>query len=384
MGFIMNELNDAIEYIDNFYEELLSKFDYDVNDDGTYTIYGVTGDYGKDKNYKIIVPPNTKRIAVQAFESLYIEEVILPEGLEEIDNYAFYFCTNLRKINFPSTLKRIGSDAFHCCSKLEEINLNDSLEEIGDYAFASCDLIEKVVIPETVVSIGTGVFERCINLHYILTNLKEKPDGWDKDFYDDFDVEYNKTLEIIYGRAEIPEVDLDNYELVVANKLTDFKYEVLEDQTYKITGLNKTEATVIVIPDKTSIIGEQAFHNNRNIRKVVLNYGIKKLETEAFELCTNLIEINIPTSLRFIDFRVFNRCRYLKEIELPKYFKWCQYDAFWGCTSLETVYVRSRLMFNYLDKNIKDCKAKVVRILPGDKRWKDSMKKYLKTIKSKE
>lgn len=380
----MDELKEALEYVDNLYEELLSKFDYDVNEDGTYTIYGVTSDYGKDKNYKIIVPPNTKRIAVQAFESLYIEEVILPEGLEEIDNYAFYFCTNLRKINFPSSLKRIGINAFYSCNRLEEVNLNDGLEEIGDSAFTSCDLIEKVIIPETVVSVGYMVFERCSNLHYILTNLKERPSGWNENFYDDFDVTYYQTLEVIYGSINVPKVDLDDYERIVAQKLSDFQYEVLENKTYRITGLNKKDATIIVLPGKTSIIGEQAFQNNRNIRKVFLNYGIRRLESEAFELCTNLQEIRIPTSLRKIDFRVFNKCRYLKEIELPRYFECCQYNAFWGCTSLETIYVRSRVMFSTLDKNIQDCKAKVVRLLPSDKRYKDSMKKYLKSPEGKQ
>ena len=227
------------------------------------------------------------------------------------------------------------------------------------------------------------VFERCYNLEYIVTNLKERPSGWDENFYDDFDVTQYKTLEVIYGTDKIPENDLENYEKIVANKVSDFKYEVLENKTYRITGLNNEDATIIILPGKTSIIGEKAFRNNRNIRKVIFNYGIRRIETEAFVLCTNLQELRIPTSLRKVDSRAFNRCRSLKEIEFPRYFECCQYDAFMGCSSLETIYVRGREMLIALENRVQDCNAKVIRLLPCDKRYKDSVRRYLKSPEGK-
>ena len=354
----MSEINVAINYIDSIYKELLRKFQYKTNDDGTYTILGVYKEYLKEDNYKVVVPPNTKIIGVQAFDSLYIEEVILPDGLEEIDNYAFHFCSNLKKINFPSSLKRIGKYAFYNCSRLEEIVLPEGLEEICDEAFASCILLEKVIIPKSVISIGSGAFDRCMNLHYILTDLKEKPDGWDENFYEEFAVSYYKTLEVIYGSTVVPNIDL-SYEVVLAKDLEDYEYDILEDGTYEIIGIKNIEATDLIIPGNVSIIGDGAFYNNRNIRKVVVSEGVKVIKSEAFDLCTNLLEIELPESLTQVDFRVFNRCRYLQEVVFHKNLKWVQSNSFWGCTCLENIYVKSEELFNKIYKNVDFCKAKV-------------------------
>ena len=35
-----------------------------------------------------------------------LEELLLPEGIEEIDDEAFLDCKNLRRAVFPSTLRR--------------------------------------------------------------------------------------------------------------------------------------------------------------------------------------------------------------------------------------------------------------------------------------
>lgn len=355
----MNELNDAIKFIQNFEKELLSKFIYEVNEDNTYTIFGVSSEYGKDKDFSIIIPTNTKRIADRAFESVYVEKVILPEGLEEIGDYAFYFCINLKNIYFSSTVKKIGDYAFYHCNRLLHLLLPDALEYIGENAFTGCDLVEKVIIPETVTYIGSGAFERCINLHYIQTKLKEKPDGWQDDFYDEFDVTYCKTLQVIYGSTRTPLVN-HKYKRVVAEKLEDYEYELYGENRYRIIGLVKKDATDLIIPKKVAVIGEQAFFNNKNIRRVFLSNTVNKIETEAFDLCTNMVEFRTSTSLKEVEFRVFNKCRYLKEITFYKNTKFVQPNAFWGCTKLKTIYVHSIKLYNNLKNNVQDCKAKVV------------------------
>ncbi len=48
-----------------------------------------------------------------AFENCTsLEEILLPEGMEEIPARAFFRCHSLKKISLPSTLKRIGREAF--------------------------------------------------------------------------------------------------------------------------------------------------------------------------------------------------------------------------------------------------------------------------------
>ena len=41
-----------------------------------------------------------------------VEKVIIPEGVEEIGDYAFYYCTNLKEIEIATTVAKIGENAY--------------------------------------------------------------------------------------------------------------------------------------------------------------------------------------------------------------------------------------------------------------------------------
>ena len=43
------------------------------------------------------------------------DELVIPEGVENISGYNFYGCTNLTSVTFPSSLKLVGSRAFSGC-----------------------------------------------------------------------------------------------------------------------------------------------------------------------------------------------------------------------------------------------------------------------------
>mmetsp|Transcript_17985 Transcript_17985/g.41966 ORF Transcript_17985/g.41966 Transcript_17985/m.41966 type:complete len:506 (+) Transcript_17985:278-1795(+) len=100
-----------------------------------------------------VVPRNIRRVRVigvgilpkQSFQQLNrLEDVQLPEGLEEISAAAFYFCTSLRTINFPASLKHIGDSALAGTS-LEQIQLPQGLRTISPCAFKSCKIYRLTV-----------------------------------------------------------------------------------------------------------------------------------------------------------------------------------------------------------------------------------------------
>ena len=88
--------------------------------------------------------------------------VDIPEGVEEIARNAFKL-GNLEEVYFPSTLKKVGDMAFFYCKNLKKVDFGTGLEMIGSNAekqcFASCDNLKSIIIPPQVTSIGSRVFE---------------------------------------------------------------------------------------------------------------------------------------------------------------------------------------------------------------------------------
>lgn len=88
--------------------------------------------------------------------------VDIPEGVEEIARNAFKL-GNLEEVYFPSTLKKVGDMAFFYCKNLKKVDFGTGLEMIGSnvekQCFASCDNLKSIIIPPQVKSIGSRAFE---------------------------------------------------------------------------------------------------------------------------------------------------------------------------------------------------------------------------------
>ncbi|MGM9859347.1 MAG: leucine-rich repeat domain-containing protein, partial [Muribaculaceae bacterium] len=108
-------------------------------------VVGLSG-FGSLKWLDLIFFPeecHVKYICNECFEyctslGLSEEPLNLPESVENIGDYAFYGCTNLRSINLSSNLISIGVSAFELCKSLESITLPKSLKVIREYAFRYC------------------------------------------------------------------------------------------------------------------------------------------------------------------------------------------------------------------------------------------------------
>lgn len=83
---------------------------------------------------------------------------VVPDTVEIIDEYAFAYNTNLRKIVLPESLKRIEFHAFFQCEKLAIINLPESLEYIGEGCFELSFEINRLIIPKSMKCILTSLF----------------------------------------------------------------------------------------------------------------------------------------------------------------------------------------------------------------------------------
>lgn len=114
---------------------------------------------------ELVLPDSVKRIGDYAFIGCdMLETVRLPEGMEEIPDNLISSCKSLKRIVLPKNVKKIAAHAFAYCISLEEIVLNEGLETIGDNAFEDCQYLDKVVLPTTLKSIGDYAFLNCASL----------------------------------------------------------------------------------------------------------------------------------------------------------------------------------------------------------------------------
>ena len=113
-----------------------------------------------------------------SFSNTTTKEIIIPEGVEEI-NYAFVSYFALEKVTLPESLKKISWSCFRGCSALKEINLPEGLEVIDYDAFSYCKALEAVKIPDSVTELGKQAFFNCTSLKEVTlgAGIKEIPDS---------------------------------------------------------------------------------------------------------------------------------------------------------------------------------------------------------------
>lgn len=168
-------------------------FTYTLYTDNTACITGYTG-----SNPVVSIPAEIDDAKVVGLEnkalksSSTLKELIFPDSIEAIGNYAAMYCDSLEKVTIGKNIKHIGisafegsqenaytgksklttvvfngapktisEKAFYFCSALTEIVLPEGVETIGDWAFAKCFSAKKIIIPEGVTQIDDHAFLKC-------------------------------------------------------------------------------------------------------------------------------------------------------------------------------------------------------------------------------
>ena len=90
-----------------------------------------------------------------------IKDLVIPNNITQIKDYAFYSCTGLTSVTIPNSVTKIGDHAFSACYGLTSVSIPNSVTEIGGDAFCWCTGLTSVTIPNSVTSIGSDAFESC-------------------------------------------------------------------------------------------------------------------------------------------------------------------------------------------------------------------------------
>ena len=88
----------------------------------------------------------------------YLTEIIIPDGIVYIGDYAFKSCRALKYVTIPDSVTYIGDSAFEGCWDLTSIKIPDKVTHIGAQAFSDCTGLTSVILPKKITRIEHSTF----------------------------------------------------------------------------------------------------------------------------------------------------------------------------------------------------------------------------------
>ena len=209
---------------------------------------------------------------VENGEAKLITDLVIPNEVASIGDYAFYYCDSLTSITIPDSVTSIGYQAFNWCSSLTSVTIGNGVTSIGNHAFRSCSSLTSVTIGNSVASIGEEAFACC----YKLTSITIHEDN-------------------------------ENYKSINGNLYTKDTKKLIQYAVGK-------KDTSFIIPNSVVSIGSYAFAGCDNLTSVTIPNGVTSIGSHAFAGCDNLTSVTIPNSVTIIDSYSFQLCSSLTSI----------------------------------------------------------------------
>ncbi len=280
-------------------------YEYMLFEDGTAVI---TAYQGTDTVLNIPGEVDGHTVVALENKALYknetVQEIVFPDSLEVIGNFAVMYCKNLEKVTFGKNIKNIGVSAFESLidnshstanGALTTIVWNGAPEIIREKAFYSSDKLTEICLPDGVKRIENWAFAKCFHA--------------DK---------------IILGEG----------------------LEYIGDHAF----LKCREAKEIYIPSTCKTVDTSAFYQCRLVEKLTLCEGIETLRKGAFEECEVLKNVTIPASVKTMEPYVFYNCKALEECHLSSV-ETMEKDIFTGDKAVKIFAPEDSTAKTYADKN---------------------------------
>lgn len=99
--------------------------------------------------------------------------------------------------------------------------------------------------------------------------------------------------------------------------------------------------TSIILPSSVTAIGESAFYECSSLNSMVIPEGVTSIQSSTFDYCTNLKSVSIPSSVISIGEYAFEDCSSLESITLPSSLARIEDESFVNCTSLTSITIPS-------------------------------------------
>ena len=229
-----------------------------------------------------------------------IKEIVLPDSVQTVRNYAFYALSNLTKVDLGKGVKTLNNYIF-ASTNVTEVILPNSVTSIGSYTFSNTNGYNYKI---TKIAIGDGISPAYLSKYYNILSRVPYVTGWD--------VNEEST-----------------------------KYMAVDGEVYSKDGKTlyainpKFSGTTYTVNENVTAIGQYAFAEATSIQTVVLNDNIKTIGDYAFYYCSGLRNIDLPDSLISIGNYGFYNCSSLSgTLQLPETLTNIGTYAFYNCRTL--------------------------------------------------
>lgn len=234
-----------------------------------------------------------------------LKTIILPSGIQNIENSVFYRDTSLTTVKLPYNLLSIGEYAFLECENLTDLTIPTFVEKIGEYAFSGCSSLTSIKIPSGVKTIEESTFENCSNLTT---------------------VSLPSSLTNVYNKAFQNDEKLENIE---------FPSSIEYIGAYAFAGCSSLRTNYI--GGNIKWIAGGAFKDCTGIQTMVIDPTGGGIDIAGFEGCTNLESVTINNIVNNISAAAFKGCSKLRSFTVEGYGNKLAIgkSAFEGCSSLK-------------------------------------------------
>ncbi len=305
---------EGLEYIGNY------AFESGLQTSGTGSVSSAL------RNVKL--PESLKYIGKCAFDGCAFTEITIPEGIEYLGESAFSGCRFLEKVVLPQSLTEIQDNLFYNCKSLYSINLSN-IESVGSGAFALCSRLVYINLPERLKYVGSDAFNK--TPWYTLW-LEQQPEGLL--VYKNVLLGYKGEMPQDYVIDSLPQ----GVNVIAGDAFSGCKnLKAFNAGGWTAIGdgaLNGTSITQITIPSTAEIFG-LTFCGNSSLETVVYQEGVKTTGEAAFINCIDLKNVTLPESLVEISSSTFRECTALENITIPDSVSAIGNFAFFGCTGIK-------------------------------------------------
>lgn len=269
---------------------------------------------------------NIQNIADYSFENcINLKTVILHSSVTKINDGAFAG-TGVSRINLGK-VQIIGNEAFLNCFNLKSVDIS-SVTSLGTYCFSGTG-IESISINNQIQIITMSSFERCLNL----TTVKLGDNVNTIDYYAFLGCIMLSNFDI--GNAKLTTIENEAFKFTAITRFTiDSTVKTLGDSAFhgskleSLTFADRTDAISI----STSLCQNCYYLKTVKIANLV---NTPATSTNCFKNCVSLESISLPSGFQTLGEGYFANCTKLTSVQAENLHELHEY-AFYNCSSLSS------------------------------------------------